>query len=33
VAEVQATTPPPVVEPDNTPMGIPPNETVTIIQP
>jgi transcriptional regulator with XRE-family HTH domain len=33
VAEAQATTPPPVIEPDDTPMGIPDNESVTIIQP
>jgi hypothetical protein len=26
-------TPAPVIAPDNTPMGVPPNETVTIIQP
>jgi transcriptional regulator with XRE-family HTH domain len=32
VADAQATTPP-VIQPDDTPMGIPPNETVTIIQP
>jgi transcriptional regulator with XRE-family HTH domain len=33
VAEAQATMPPPVIEPDDTPMGIPANETVTIISP
>jgi len=33
VADAQATMPPPVIQPDDTPMGIPPNETVTIIQP
>jgi len=33
VAEAQAPMPPPVIEPDDTPMGIPPNETVTIISP
>jgi transcriptional regulator with XRE-family HTH domain len=32
-AEVQATMPPPVIEDDDTPMGIPPGESVTIIQP
>ena len=32
-AAAPATPPPPVIEPDDTPMGIPPNETVTIIQP
>jgi transcriptional regulator with XRE-family HTH domain len=32
-AEAQATTPAPVIEPDDTPMGIPANESVTIIQP
>jgi transcriptional regulator with XRE-family HTH domain len=33
VADAQATTPAPVIEDDDTPMGIPPNESVTIIQP
>jgi transcriptional regulator with XRE-family HTH domain len=32
-ADAQATTPAPVIEPDDTPMGIPDNESVTIIQP
>jgi hypothetical protein len=32
VADAHAT-PPPVIRPDDTPMGIPANETVTIIQP
>ena len=32
-AEPQAPPPPPVIAPDNTPMGIPANETVTIIRP
>ncbi|MDQ1509427.1 MAG: Helix-turn-helix domain [Actinomycetota bacterium] len=33
VVDAQATMPPPVIQPDDTPMGIPANETVTIIQP
>ena len=32
-AETPTTTAPPVIAPDDTPMGIPPNETVTIIAP
>lgn len=32
-AEAQTTTAPPVIAPDDTPMGIPDNETVTIIAP
>ncbi len=32
-ADAQATPPAPVIEPDDTPMGIPANESVTIIQP